>query len=118
MPRSSWLLVILAGVALTATGCAHCGKCSRLPLPCPSGDCGVGMVGAPVMAGPVMMAPTMVTVPEAPTMIQSQPAGSGSGAGAGSNKPGGAGSSSMPSPLPPSPGVQSPPFSPGPATSN
>ncbi|HEU5117034.1 MAG TPA: hypothetical protein VFT74_10250 [Isosphaeraceae bacterium] len=110
MPRSSWLLVLLAGVALAATGCAHCDTCDELPLPCPSGDCGMGMMGGPIVEAPVVMAPTMVTAP-APAVIQSQPAGPGSQ----SSKPAGSGSSSMPSPLPPSPGVQSPPFSTGPS---
>ena len=111
MPRSSWLLVLLAGVALAATGCAHCDTCDEFPLPCPSGDCGMGIVPGPVGVAPVMMAPTIVTVPSAPAVIQSQPAsGSTTTPRAPSNS-----ESSMPPPLPPNPGVQSPPFSTGPS---
>jgi hypothetical protein len=105
MSRSDWALIFLAGVALAATGCAHCDTCDNLPMPCASGDCGMGAVAAPaVIAGPAMMAPTIATIPApAPAVIRSQPAGSGaSGSG-----------SSIPAPLPPSPGVQAPPFSPG-----
>lgn len=110
MPRSSWLLVLLAGVALAATGCAQCDTCDELPLPCPSGDCGMGMIPGPVMGAPVMMAPTMVTVPSAPSVIQSQPASATNPAAKPPSGPG----SSMPSPLPPT-GVQTPPFSTGPS---
>lgn len=112
MPRSSWLLVLLAGVALAATGCAQCDTCDELPLPCPSGDCGLGPVVAPVSVGPVMMAPPAAPASSAPVVIRSQPAGSGSGARS-SGSQGSSSSSPVPAPLPPKPGVQAPPFSSG-----
>ncbi len=91
MTRLSAVLMA-AGLAAGAVGCAHCDTCDDFPTPCVGPNCGGGPMGVYAMAsGPVSYTAPAGTVTSAPAGAQLGPVNDSAG------------------PVPPAPGAGSTP---------